>query len=72
MDKLTVAHHIGMRHAYLGIVQKNAWCSVDNNTHIVVVLLFHLKLEVPGSNHGPPTFFLLQKTHFSKFESTIL
>jgi hypothetical protein len=33
-DKLTVAHHIGVRHAYLCVVQKKSQCNVDSNMHI--------------------------------------
>jgi hypothetical protein len=35
MHKLTVAHHLVVRHTSPGILKKHARCSVDNNTHTV-------------------------------------
>jgi hypothetical protein len=69
MDKLTVAHHIGVRHAYPGILQKHARCSVDNNMHIAhwFCWLFDTgRCQVRTLDL--PLFFVFTKTIFQKVQ----
>jgi hypothetical protein len=73
-DMLTMAHHIGVRHAYHCVVQKKSKCNVDSNMHIAqwfVCWLFDIgRCQVRTLDL--PLFLFLQKPYFRKFKSTIL
>jgi hypothetical protein len=67
-DKLTMAHHIGVRHAYHCVVQKKSKCNIDSNMHIAQWFIswpFDIgRCQVRTLDL--PSFFLFIKTVFQK------